>query len=653
MTEDYKEQLLNYVTGNLENTSPTTDEIFKEINEIPRNKWVYSYSPQGWNKLHIEGFIKPNENTSNLGVIYGGYQVYNSTEIRGFIILTDINFNPIKYIEEFDSGTKLRYIQCMIQGDDNLFYAIDDEAYSYINYNPQNSQKRFLMLNNFTVDIDGEYSINLRKSYILSGSNYQNFYCDDIFKENNNSHFVFCGRYSPGAEQIASYIKSIELKVNVGQANEWNYYQINDNYPNLCSYVTFNNESNIKIQTLGIRRSGYNVNLFTKDYNSNSYSSNIIQTLSYELDSEPYLSQQALFLDANNLYFVIDTQNLSGSSGGQPANFQRYVCLYHYNISTNLFKTIHQDYYGNYAEVIQHSKIQLEKNQGKLYIAFYDNINSSNLTADYYIQRYEGSWNPILIVESKPIYYETRKFYVKSNYNLLQYNLFNGEMSATAGGKPIWYFINVKEIYNPNQYNGEPYIDTNVLNPLYANLYSNGSLVFSRNLYNISKQNNMTMSSVEIPNTYLNDTTITQNDLISETNLQMNSNLQNWTKNIYEVVDLNFLNTISVIDEDTSETYLQGAIRVNNSITDINDYSSAKCTKIRINYVDTTTKTFPISWKQIDEFNKETKFSIYVDKPILSIDFISNDENTIYCSKQLEVEVGKYYTINQKIGVIQ
>ena len=156
MTEDYKEQLLNYVTGNLENTSPTTDEIFEEINEIPRNKWVYSYSPQGWNKLHIEGFIKPNENTSNLGIIYGGYQVYNSTEIRGFIILTDINFNPIKYIEEFSSGTKLRYIQCMIQGDDNLFYAIDDEAYSYINYNPQNSQKRFLMLNNFTVDIDGE-----------------------------------------------------------------------------------------------------------------------------------------------------------------------------------------------------------------------------------------------------------------------------------------------------------------------------------------------------------------------------------------------------------------------------------------------------------------------------------------------------------------
>jgi hypothetical protein len=645
MTEDYKEQLLNYVTGNLEPTSPTTDEIFKEIIESNRNDWI-GYMPSIWTNMRIEGFIKPNENTSNLGVMYGGYK-YNNQSF-GFVILVDNNMIPIKYITEFDSGTKLRYIQCMIQGDDNLFYAIDDSEMSYLNYNIQNSQKRFIMLNNFSVPVDGNYTIRLRTSYILNGTNYQNFYCDDIFKENNSSHFVFCGRYSPGAEQIASYIKSIELKINVGQSNEWNYYQINENYPNLCSFVTFNNESNIKIQTLGIRRTGYNVNLFVKDYNSNSYVSNVIQTLSYELDNDPYLEEQALFLDSNNIYFVIDTQNLSGSSGGQPANIQRYVCLYHYNISTNSFETIHQDYYGNYSEVIQHSKIQLDKNQGKLYIALYNNIDTSTNKANYYIQKYDGVWKPILVGENKNFSISQRSFYVGSNFNLIQIVLFPNNLR-----NPTWYFLVTKEIYNPTQYNGEPYIDINVLNPKYSNLYSNGSLVFSRNLYNISKQNNMTMSSVEIPNNYLNDTTITQNDLISETNLQMNTDLTNWTKNIYEVVDLNFLNTISVIDQDTSETYLQSAIRINNAITDINDYSNMTCNKVRINYTDNTTKTFPINWTQIDEFNKETEFTIYIDKPILSIDYISNDTNTIYCTKQLEVEVGNYYTINQKIGVIQ
>ena len=63
----------------------------------------------------------------------------------------------------------------------------------------------------------------------------------------------------------------------------------------------------------------------------------------------------------------------------------------------------------------------------------------------------------------------------------------------------------------------------------------------------------MTMSSVEVPNTYLNDTSITQNDLISETNLELIYDTTNWTKNIYEVVDVNFLNTITVKDEDTGE----------------------------------------------------------------------------------------------------
>ena len=64
-----------------------------------------------------------------------------------------------------------------------------------------------------------------------------------------------------------------------------------------------------------------------------------------------------------------------------------------------------------------------------------------------------------------------------------------------------WYFKIIKEIFNPTQYNGESYIGADVLVPKYSNLYSNGSLMFSRNLYNITKQNNSTMASVEIPNT--------------------------------------------------------------------------------------------------------------------------------------------------------
>jgi hypothetical protein len=40
-----------------------------------------------------------------------------------------------------------------------------------------------------------------------------------------------------------------------------------------------------------------------------------------------------------------------------------------------------------------------------------------------------------------------------------------------------------------------------------------------------------------------------------------------------------------------------------------------------------------------------------VDAPMLSIDFISNDETTIYLNIPLEVEENKTYTISQKIRI--
>jgi hypothetical protein len=177
--------------------------------------------------------------------------------------------------------------------------------------------------------------------------------------------------------------------------------------------------------------------------------------------------------------------------------------------------------------------------------------------------------------------------------------------------------------------------------------------MFSRDLYNISKQNNMTMSSVEIPNTYLNDTTITQNDLISETNLPMNQNTQQWSKNIYEVVDLNFLNTIRVIDEDTGTEYLESAIKLNEAITDggATNYQNTPCNKYRINYLDGTSSIDNLYWNTIDDTHKETQITLFVDAPMLSIDFISNDETTIYLNVPLEVEENKTYTISQKIRI--
>lgn len=645
MTEDYNKNLINYFTNKLVNTSPTTSEKYEEINEVSRSNWN-DYMPSSWDNMRVEGVIKAND--GNL-VLYGGY-VKNSTT-TGFIILTDRNMKPFKYIESFDSGTNLRYIQCMIQGDDGFFYAFDDAEMSYQNSNIANTEKRFIMLNNFSVSLNNDYKVSLRKSYIL-GADYKNFYCHQMFKEPKYSHFVGCGDYASQSGYWADRSKTIELKVNVGEQNEWKHWEVGtsnvENYPALASYVSFDNNSNTKIQVFSMLITGKTANLFVKGYNDAGFTNNTIHTFSYMVSNEYETYQDSIFLDENNVYFTIDTQNLSGSQGGTPVAFERYVGLHHYNIATSQFETIYEDYYGAYTQVIYKSKIQVYQNQGYLYISYCKNIDETNHTADYYYQRYMGNWSPILIGTTKPFLRTQRGFFVDNSYNMVQVYVYPCNLRGQT-----WYYPVVKEIFNPNQYNGNSYVDTNFASPLYANLYSNGSLVFSRNLFNISKQGNMTTSSVEVPNTYLNGITIGKNNLISKTNFKMVEDTKNWTKNIYEVVDINFLNTINVIDEDTNKIYPLGAIKVNSSITDggTTNYSNTRCIKYRINYEDGTNAINNITWQDINDLVKQTSFTIYVEKAIKNIDLISNDESTIYLTINGNFEIDNYYTINQKVRI--
>lgn len=646
MTEDYKKNLIDYMTGNITEGSQTTDEIFKEIIEVDRSSWI-GFMPNGWNSMKIEGLIK--NNTNDTIILYGGYTTYGEGLTKGLIILIDNNFKPIKYFDKFSSGTDLRYIQAMEQDTDGTFYFVDDTYYAPSeNDDFLNGQRRFVMVNNFTIPINDEYSINLRTSYIL-GTNYKNFYCRKLQKNPESSHYVMIGQtYNNNANRYLG-IKAIELKINVGTPNEWSYIQTPQNsdyyqtYGN--SFITFNSndKASYKIITDYLQNKG--THYLFKDYSSNSFTYNLIYKSSYRSDSidTRNFNNQCVFLNQNEVYFVLTNQR--NSWDGNPE--AKHIALMYYNFNTNTYSIIFDKPLGTaITETIE--GIYLSSNQGKLYINYCVITDSQNLKGTYYVQRYEGTWNPIEISTNKNCSLIQRAFYVNNDYNLVKLFCYTTNLSSSR-----WYFPIVKEIYNPTQYNGEPYVGVNSLIPLYSNLYSNGSVIFSRNLYNITKQNNITVSSVEIPNNYLNDSTITQNDLISTTNLELINDNTQWTKNIYEVVDLNFLDTISIIDTDTNTPYLEGAIKLNNSTTDggSTNYQNTPCTKYRINYVDTTTSVNDINWDSIDDLHKETTITIYVDKPMLSIDFISYDETTIYLNIPLDVEENKTYTITQKLKI--
>lgn len=647
MTEENKINILNYVLGGIEPTSSDNSEIFLEQEDIPLEAWQ-SFLPSDDNLFRFEGMVAPNEKTTSLGVLYGGYRDTNNNAY-GIIVLVDQNFTPVQTIYEYDSGTKLRYIQQMRQAEDGTFYFIDDTYFAYSqNEQSATSQKRFVMVNNFTLTNTGTYSIHLRTSYILSGD-YSNFYCKDMYKDPNSSHYIFFG--AANDTSTTSYIYRIlkiwSLKVNVGSANEWTMYANENNRIYGSAIATFEGD-NVRYRCLTTNNlaSSRDLVLYSKTY-TGSATSSVMLTLSYTpyIDGLDY-NKQSVFLDYDNVYFVLNNQQFGTSP--------KYIGLYKFNISTSQLNTIYEKNLGNY----QYSNLEaiyIDRCDTDIYVQYNTNIDTSgdihSFKADYYFQRLvNDTWSPILIAEQKPFYYHQRSLFVKSNYNLLQIHIFPVSIQPF-----LWYYHTIKEDYNVLNYNGTPYTDYDSTISHKGEVYSDNKLMFARNLYDRTSYQNTTTSTIQIPNSYLNDIVLTPKNLMSVNNNVINSDATELTKNIYENVLLNFVNSIHVIDEDTGETYPEASTYINTNLnvgTQVNQEGSM-LGKVRLNYEDGSL-TQTIVWEDISTDNliaKQTSFSVYVSSPIVSVDFLNYDETFIYLTKNYDFEIGRTYTMSQKIRI--
>jgi hypothetical protein len=242
--------------------------------------------------------------------------------------------------------------------------------------------------------------------------------------------------------------------------------------------------------------------------------------------------------------------------------------------------------------------------------------------------------------------YDYVDFYYIKKYNLIE--MYFPLYSETNTTKKITFD------YNSINYNGEGYTNGNSLVPNKARLYDNNNkMIFARNLSNKVINANTTISTLNIPNTNLNNIIIYNQSLIGETNYVLMNNQEEITKNIYENLNINFYVTLRMINNNDPNNQIfnqVGSNRINLSVSSVKDYNNAKETKIRINYSDNTTKIASIEFYPIQNYFY-TKFSIYIDKLISSIDFISNDEETIYNTIRPNFIVDKYYTINQSVRI--
>ena len=240
-----------------------------------------------------------------------------------------------------------------------------------------------------------------------------------------------------------------------------------------------------------------------------------------------------------------------------------------------------------------------------------------------------------------------RLFSFSNDFNLMKVTLYTDTQAITY-----------HTIYNPNNYNGEEYNSDETMVPQYANIYnSNNVVIFSRNLYNKTINNNITTSTIEIPNLYLNDITLNKKNLISKTNNVLNENTSPLVKNIYESLYINFINTITIKDTNDPNNEIErtdGEIALNQEISNkLLATSIANKYKIVYRLKNDVIRVFEDTDIKVLTNNLVMyEFNILVDDEIQRIEIISNDEKITYAViNGASLQVGKLYKITQYVEI--
>ena len=635
MTEDYKSKLIKYLTGNMSNETGTNEPQFIEAGYVNSNikNYINNYFENGagsYGTLTVEN--------SDYYINYGYYYYdEDQTDMRGFILIVSTKHEPIQMITQYDSGTNFRPFKDLNVDENGYIYGVDMEYFAdggptgYLVF----GNYRFIMLNKilFSNTNTGTFFVKLRRSYFFP-SNYSSTvvnveYC--THQINTSNYFIFIGTDN-------NNFGILSLTINVGQENNWTLTTTNLIWFHNTIYFNDYRDENFKIIISG-----------TKDISSKSYN---YREIVYEFKETPTITQ----LNTINApdFSTTDYRLTSMVRTNYQDTYVIYIestttdniHIYKINYSTNTMEEI-----GNFQLPIGYDSAIFKKKGTLPFFKVYWRVEEDGA---YVYKSYLG------VIIGKNLYYISladvsnenfsSNFLIKKNYNLYEiYNDSNNNQTQK-----------IQLIYNENNYNGFPYEAPNCLVPNSSVLYdADDNIIFARNLYNKTVLGATTTSTVQIPNTMLNDVTIGKSDLISETNLPLTEDTTDITKNIYETVNINFANNISIRnDNDPNNTILNptASARLNGATTQNNNYDDVKATKVRVNYVDGTNMIIALNpQKQLKMMSKQVaryQFIIYVDRQIENLQIISFDENTVYQTiTTLNLELNKTYMITQYVSI--
>ena len=637
MTQEFKEALLQYLIGELPENTGLNEPQPQAQQEITNNYQQFVQENITDGNFRANGYIQAGNSGKIL--IYGSVMILGESEsftYQGALIILDENLQPVQALTEFNTGTKFREFTMLKVAEDNTIYGVDND-YSF-DGNTGTNIYRFIMLNDIlsSSTISDSYQAILRQSYNFP-TNYNKLffgYSSDkqsrIWKKPNASSYIFIGR--DDSNNFATTI--LQLTVNVGSENEWVTYSnsLDIASSEISSFISQWNDDDLILKIAGFYGETQAGQL-PKYIELTLQNGQLTQTFSNDVNAP--ISSIALINDTT-AYYSIENNDYDNNT-----------------VTLEIWKV---DYNNNNANIIYSRTDPYVYLGNIIYLSVCNNIVFAKIVIDkqignqYYDDNYLGMiFNDNLYLahvgETALVPGLGNLFFIKNEFNLY-----------TVSTQASNVLQSVKINFNSLNYNGQSYLNNNALISNSAELYSNNSLVFARNLYNKSLNNNTTVATVEVPNNYLNDIDITSKNLLSETNLTMIENTNVTQKNIYETMFLNFINTLVVADRTTitqvnnptASTYL------NNAINNADSYDNAKLyNKVIINYQDGSSKESYYSLENTTETSTVIAFGLYIDKLINNVEIVSNDKTITYQTIDLSsLELNKNYSIKQTLEVV-
>lgn len=615
MTNDYKENSLHYLVGDLQQQTGLNIPSFN-VQQIDND--LHTLISSQYNILFYFTYIQASSNKHNdLDISILGAYVSDGETAFGIFVLLDADNNIIQIIDKWSDGTPIGDIQCMSVDENGNYYAVERKSTTY----------RIVELNNIALKLDSqsEYSATVLKDYSISGTG--SVYRFSAIRRNENK-----SKYLLLYETTSNYIYAKEFDTG---NNTWTTYSstslwANDKY----SMYTFLNESfNVywdKDNNVQFQIATYSSNQFSILTNNDTTTMQKTNIFSNVVSGYTFGNADFVFYSNTIGYLAVVLENSTQT-------YNKYQLFKVNLMNNNVDKIIdtnvdYSDYNRNFVFkgggvvfYTEYTSLDGTADEAQVEFAFVDDTTTIGETL--------GTW------QSSDFRFFIGFPNVYKNYS--QYKVY-------LQGQNTVFIVDFN--WNKNEYNGIEFISYGSLVPRKASIIDTSNTeIFNRDLYSLSSYCNQYTATLNIPHELLNEITFDRTNLYSKNNNLMIQNSLSTQKNKFEELNINFIQTYNIVDNQGNRNIQASADLVDYML---NESTNGIITKAKINYVDNTNRIISVSATDSNPYNANISVAIYVDKAIKNIELLSDNGLTSYHTiKGDTLELNKYYLIKQKVKI--